>query len=674
MNSCEGYQKEGTEPCLPSINGLADPEAAVYAAAAESLKPPPPADFIEWARENVFFDEDNPFPGPYNPDLFPFFKKVLKCLQPDHPARIVVLKGSAQCGKTVTAEVFVGASLDKDPGGIFYVHPSLDNAATWVRTKWKQFVNGSKALRRLFPREKNSRDSTSTLLHKERADGRGFLKVAGANSAASLAMQTYRKQVHDDLGKWDNNEHGDPENQADKRSQAWGDWAKLFKISTPGILGLCRITKQYERSNRQEYHVPCPHCGFRHALEWENFKKSLYVGMDYSEANFTCPSCGGVIEHHHKSGMLDATLSYDAWVKKDPDSKIEGFYIWAAYSRLVTWAYIAEEYFTALGNPEKEQTFITDVVGLAYEQKGEAPPWQDLYDRAKGSIYHEGLIPHGAVLLTMGMDVQGDRIEWLLKGWGSGLRRWTIQHGVIEGHITDKSTWVSLDSLLKRKWKNCFGREFQVDMVAIDANYERNDVKDWAKRHPESRVITVKGAREYTAPPLILVKDDRKNDGRVAARQKRHWIVGVSGLKASLYKQLEKTDPLERGYCGFPHDLDEEYFKQLTSEKRISETDRSGHTVMRWVKLPQVRNEILDMEVYAEAAARRLGWHNASAEEWERLYAARESAPPDRQLDLLDPNVIPKAGAGPKADSVVQPDSKKPPPAAPGRKVRNRGI
>lgn len=586
----------------------------------------------------MVFNADNRFPGPYNPDLFPYFVFVLKTLQSDHPARVVVLMGSAQVGKTITAEVFVGANLDLDPGDFFYVLPTLDLAATWVRQKWKRFVLGSTSLSRAFPWESRSRDATNTLFHKERADGRGALKITGANSPAGLAMQTYRRQVHDDLGKWDNNDHGDPEEQADKRSQSWGDWAKIFKISTPGLKGSCRITKNYEESNQRVYQLPCPHCFHWHHLEWENFKKSLYKEMDYADAHFYCPECGGVIEEHHKEWMLGEAIKRgdDAWHALNPKSDKEGFFIWCAYSYLVSWAYIASEYFRTLGDPEKEQTFTNDTLGLPYEQKGEAPPWEEIKKRAESSHYHAGQVPAGYPMITIGIDVQGDRIEWLVKAWASEKRRATVAHGVINGHIADPRSRQELEFLLKRKWKNAQGREYEADMVAIDANYETNDVKDWAKKH--SKVITVKGSNNYTAPPMVLVREERNNKGKVKKQQTKHWMVGVSGLKGSLYKNLEKTDPFERGYCAFPKDLEEEYYKQLCSEKRVLRTDkRTQRSDYSWIKLPGVRNEVLDIELYAEAAARRVGWHNMSDQTWESLLEERESPLRHVQMDLLEP-------------------------------------
>jgi phage terminase large subunit GpA-like protein len=646
MILCEEFRAPETSIPL-SIEGLADPEASLFEGFGHGLKPPPPIDFVAWAEANIRFGNDSPRPGPYQQDKFPYFRKILECLQPDHPARIVVLRGSAQLGKTIVANVFVGGSMDLDPGPMLYVHPTIENADKWVQEKWKPFVLQSTALSRIFPWEARTRHAANKARVKERIDGRGTLRVSGANSASSLAQASYPRQVQDDLSKWENNEHGDPESQADKRSQAF-EYAKILKISTPGIVGKCRISYDYELSNKQKYHLPCPHCEHKHPLEWENFKQSLdeleewskvnpKEAIPYSQAHFSCPSCGGVIEHHHKEAMLDAALHYDAWVAERPSSDIQGFDIWSAYSRLISWERIAREYFLAKGDPEKEQNFINDTVGLPWEQKGEAPPWQELHKRAQGSNYDSGTIPAGAVLLTIGCDVQGDRVEWTLWGWGSGLRRWAIQDGVIEGHISESRVREQLDALLKRKWKNIFGRAHAADMLAIDANYETNDVKDWAKKHPESRVITIKGAKEYTAPPMALVREERNAKGKVKRRQYRHWLVGVSGMKGFLYKNLEKTDPLERGYCGFPRDLDEEFFRQLCSERRMTDTDKSGYTVMWWEKLPQVRNEVLDKGIYAEAAARRLTWHAMGDEAWERLRAERECPAPDQQLELLDP-------------------------------------
>lgn len=649
MNLNEKSENQEAKPQPPLIEGLADAEHAVFGGYATGLRPPPPIDYTAWAEQNIVFGADSPLPGKYDSRYFPFFREPLACLQPDHGCREVVILKSAQIGGTVIAQVFVGASIDQDPSPILYVHPTIDNGLRWIRTKWNPFVRQSDSLRALFSFEK-TKDTSNTVFFKERRDQRGHLLVSGANSAASLSMVSFPRQVQDDLAKWENNDSGDPEGQADSRSQAY-EWAKILKISTPHLEGACRITKAWKRSDQRKYHVPCPHCGHEHPLEWENFKKSLEDGMDPLKAHFTCPECGGIIEHHHKEEMV----KNGRWVAADPSSRVPGFYIWSAYSPVFSWSRIAEEWFKAKDTPELEHRFMNDVVGLAYEQKGEAPPWKDIKARAGG--YERGIIPAGALLLTIGVDCQGDRVEWLLKGFGPEHRRYTIEHGVIDGHISEERAQKALNALLSRKWRNVAGRYLVADMMAIDANYDTEIVMEWAKTKPESQVMAIRGARGEHVPILTPVKRERRLNGKIVPNQKRFWNIGVSALKSALYKHLEKTDPINRGFCAFPDGLDDDYFIQLCSEKRVIRQLKGGYVQITWEKIPGTRNEILDMEIYAEAAARRRGWATMSEENWENLRAERETPPPDRQLDMLEQNMIPQNA---------------PKPA--GRKVRSKGI
>ncbi|MBI1366869.1 MAG: terminase [Alphaproteobacteria bacterium] len=646
------------------IAGLADAQSCIRKAFSIGLKPPPPIDFTRWAQENISFGKESQFEGPYNPDFFPFFREVLECLQPDHPAREVVLKKSAQLGGTIAAQVFLGASLDLDPGPFLYVHPTIDNGKRWARTKWKPFVKQSAALRRIMPGD-NSRNKANTILFKERVDERGHILISGANSPSSLSMISYPKHVHDDLSKWEGDDKaGDPESLADSRAEGFR-YAKIFKVSTPLVKGICRISKRYEESDQRVFLVPCPHCGFDHELTWENFQQSIRPDdedWDVSKVHFTCPDCGGVIEHHHKTDMV----ARGYWKAQNPKAEIPGFFIWSAYSPLTDWARIARKWLKAKGDPKSEQVFFNDSLGLAYELKGDAPPWESLRDRAIGS-YARGTIPPGGIIVTCGVDCQGDRVEYHVKAFGPNLQRFTIDYGVFDGHISEQRTRDSLDGLLKRSWINAYGQRIAIDMLAIDANYDTDQVLDWARRHPESRVIAIRGARGEFAPPLVAVKYDRRKGVKVKRRQKRFFNVGVSAMKASLYRQLEKTDVTDRGFCGYPDGLDDEFFKQLCSEKRVQKKQRNGYIVVEWQKLPDTRNEVLDTEIYAEAAAYRLGYKEFSTDRWAELAADRDREPAAVQPDLLDPNMAKSKPAAPltpveMADTGTDDD---PPPPAP---------
>ena len=195
-------------------------------------------------------------------------------------------------------------------------------------------------------------------------------------------------------------------------------------------------------------------------------------------------------------------------------------------------------------------------------------------------------------------------------------------------------------------------------MLAIDGNAWTEDVMGWARRHSWNRVIVTRGAKSENAPPLIPVQSERKPDGKPRKMQKRFWNLGVSGLKSTLYTALPKADPLERGYCGYPKGLEDDFFQQLCAERREAKRGRDGFVAYRWVKEATQRNEVLDTELIAEGAAIRLQWRamtdEAAAEMEGQLIARGQAAREGAQLDLLDPAtpVLAAAANAVRADAV----------------------
>lgn len=600
-------------------------------AMAQALEPPPPIDFLAWAQGNVVFSKrESRFAGPYNRDRFPYFDEILRALSPEDPCRIVTLMGSAQIGKTVVGNIFVCAGVEADPRDVLVTHPTEDNASRWSKLKLAPMLRGTPVLRRLFPEK--SRDGGNSVLFKERVDGLAAILISGANSPASLSQVTMHRQVQDDLSKWEMNAAGDPEAQADSRSRS-DEFAKILKMSTPLVLPGCRITKSYEQGSQEYPYVPCPHCQHMQVLEWENMLANL--DPDHPElAHFTCVSCGVEIREHHRAEML-AGLE---WRAKNPKAKSyhRSFWIWSAYSYLQTWELIAREWFAAKGDPAAEKTFLNDTTGQAYKAQGEARPWEELRDRAAASDYLRGNIPAGALLIFLGIDCQGDRVEWQLVGFGKDYRRWVIDYGIIANHISDPDCRRNLDLLLAKKWKNVAGREIGIDLAAIDGNAYTEDVWAWARKHPSSKLIMVRGRREDHAPRLARVKRERnEKTGVLLKYSKRFYNLGVSVLKMALYRDLGKDDPLTNGFIAFPKGLDDEYFQELTAERRVAKK-RNGFTVYQWEKPDRQDNEALDTMVQATGAAIKFGVYGLSDVGWNRIEAERETPLQPEQGDLED--------------------------------------
>ncbi len=612
---------------------LANTARLAQEAIAAAFKPPPPIDFLAWARANIVFSkrESPTEAGRYNPDRFAYWNEVLHALSPADPCRIVTLAKSAQLGGTVLANIFTGGSMSMDTGDLMYVHPTDNNAERWSKMKLTPMLRGTPSLRALFPEK--SREGGNSVLYKERFDGQGAILISGANSPASLSQVTVGRQVQDDLSKWEINPAGDPEKQADSRSRAI-TFAKIFKISTPLVMPGCRITKSFEAGSQERLFVPCPHCDAMQSLEWENMLANLDEEKP-EQAFFSCVECGGIIEEHHRDAMLRSDRI--EWRAANPKMRRlhRSFYIWSAYSRLQSWSQIAFEWFGAKGDPEAERVFLNDTVGQAFRATTEAPPWEGLRDRGEASHYPRGTLPRGALLVTLGIDCQGDRVEWQVVAFGRLNRRFIIDYGVIPGHISEPATRDLLDAQIASTYPNCSGRQVGIDLTAIDGNAWTEDVWGWASRHPSSKVIMVRGGNRDASPVLEQVRKERNAAGKPLKYSKRFYNFGASVLKMALYRNLTKRDPEEPGYISFARGLGDEYYRQLTAERRIGKK-RFGVETFRWVPEPGQRNEGLDTHLQAETAANRLGLRSMPDRRWD-FYELREAPLDDEDKAVAAP-------------------------------------
>ncbi len=652
--------------------GFLSPAAGIVAAAiAEAYDPPAPPDITRWCEENIVFDARSPMPGPFDITRFAFLREIHEVLSPEHPAREVTIRGSAQWGKTVSIiQPTLGAWHEYGPLDSLIVHPTGSAASEWVNNKWMPMRRQAAGLIKVFGSGRGeNRDNT---FNQETLTRNGSLKVASAGSPSDLTGTSRRLAIMDDLSKYEPSEKGDPEQLTESRASGFED-AKILRVSTSMIKGTCRITTAYERSDQRLYHVPCPHCGFEQPLTWENFRASIDP-EDLHAAHFTCEKCSDSISHAFKERVVAA----GRWIAQNPRGDHPGFHLWRAYAPQRDWASIAVEYAQIMGwtridgnirsegAPEpgakskgkasapatekpisaaKEQVFWNDVLGLPYELATDAPDWEVLRDRTEkaeeGERLDLGVLPSTGFLFCAGVDCQDDRMEVQFVAFGVQRRRWVIDYKVIPHHISTFEGRAALNAILKQEWQTELGLRVPLDALAIDGNAYTDDVWSWAKTHPWSRVIIVRGGNTETGPLMALQKLDRRRDGKVKKRQKRAFTLNVSSLKGTFYNHLRNDDPEKRGYVQFALGLGDEYYRMVTAEHRVVKRNKAGVLTSSWHLVePSRRNEALDNMNYAEAAAMRRGWTSMTDDQWDALEAERGAAQPDRQPDLFDTSLM----------------------------------
>ena len=204
------------------------------------------------------------------------------------------------------------------------------------------------------------------------------------------------------------------------------------------------------------------------------------------------------------------------------------------------------------------------------------------------------------LFLTAGVDVQDDRFEVEVVGWGEGAECWGIRYQKIFGDMLSDQVWQDLDDFLLRSWRKADGTEYTLLATCIDSGgHHTDEVYRFAKDRLNRRIFAIKGMGGAGVP---YIRNPSKNN-RVKTNL---FIIGVDAGKTSIYQRLEVKTP-GPNYCHFPSNpeagYDENYFKGLTAEKKVVRFVK-GHLKEYWeIKDKEhKRNEPLDLRNYALAA------------------------------------------------------------------------
>lgn len=662
-----------------TVAGLASAAAVLFGALAAAAAPLPDVTVAEWAdaHRKIAPESGSPHPGDWRTDRLPYLREIMNCMHPDHPARRVSVRGSAQVGKSSVGENWIGYVVDQAPGTMLVVLPSIDEATKYNRVKLQPMIDASPKIRHKVRRE-NARDEKASTTSFKRFPG-GFLQVVTASSSKGLQMVSIRYLLLEEVSEYpeDTDGRGSPIDQARRGLKTFGDRAKELAVSTPGILGLCRISTMFEDGDRRYLYVPCPQCGDYQVLDYDRFQGP---GEDNPRLAYVCASCGYPIDETEKEDMVRAYKWIPTRVEDDADpvppvipageiagyecGECEGrcrdwqpsFHVWAAYSLFEQWTDIWQRGQDATGTPLKAKTFCQQDLGKPYEPTSDAPDWEKLLAARK--TWSRGVVPWPACVLTGFIDVQGDRLVWGLWSWGPGVQGWLVDHGIVAHAPDQPEAWAGVDEILTRSWQTFAGQPIKPDAWGIDTGGNHTaSVYDYAAARAD-HIFACKGSSDRGAPPLGSAKMRKIKDeyDRVIARVPL-YLVGNFQLKSDIYLGFRHlvdgpngAGEYKAGTLHLPDWIDEDYARELTAEVLINpQAEAKGKARLaammkpgdrrEWRKKAHQANEALDIVVGARALAWFKQIDKLTAEQWARLAAERGQAETD-EPDLFAANPI----------------------------------
>jgi len=603
--------------------------------------------------------------------------------------REVVIQKSARVGYTKIALAAVG----------YFAHHRRRNQALWqpvdedvdefVKTELDPMLRDVPAMREVFP-EYLRRDKRNTLRQKMFLGS--VLHLRGGKAAKNYRRISIDVAYIDELDAFDTDveSEGSPVTLAAKRIEG-ATFPKLVLGSTPKHKHDSLIEARRLLAEREfRYQVPCMHCGELHPLTWggpdrpHGFK---WDGTDPDTVRHLCPHCGVL----QTQGEYLTTWALGRWVDagavwidghgnfRAPDGaqiappKSVAFHVWTAYSPMTSWSQIVREWLAAQekkrrGDKSELKAFVNTTLGETWEEEGESADLHAL--KARAEDYPLRTCPQGVLICTAAVDVQDNRFEIEVVGWGRGEESWTVDYTVLEANPGDERDWGKLDAYLLSTFEHASGQKLPIEATCVDSGgHFTHQVYNFCRLRTGRRVFAVKGDSQPGKP--IKGKSswvDVNYRGAVIKKGARLWLVGTDTAKDTIFARMKirETGP---GCMHYSRQLPDAYFEQLTSEARVPQKTARGDA-FRWVKRG-LRNEALDCRVYNVFASNMLDLHRFTDAMWTRL--EQRVAP-----DLFGNKPQPDGQADPSGDAAEAATSSaaaEPLSAVqPARRLRGKGF
>ena len=373
------------------------------------------------------------------------------------------------------------------------------------------------------------------------------------------------------------------------------------------------IEPLFKEGDQRRYFVPCKHCGQLQYLRWQQLKfdydEDYRLDCDVdregritrSSVRYECGRCGGDWVNADKDFFLpDKPMGGKARWKPTHQSRqprMRSYHLNALYSPIgfVSWDELVLKWLRikADGTPRTElQGFVNLYLAETFEDQGIRPSLETLV--ASERDYNAGELPSGArpLFVTLGADVQENRIEFEIVAWGADKESWSISYDVVHGDTMDLNSecWTALRAMIGKRHAG-----MPITLAAIDSGYQTETVYQFCDGfdrgvHPVMGDDALARGRKY-------INVAQLDEGRRAAR----IHINTDLMKQEIYRYLkmgEREDDGRHlsGQCHFPVQYERKYYQQLTAESRVL-MESGGKSRYMWTAGAR-RNEALDCRVY----------------------------------------------------------------------------
>lgn len=537
-----------------------------------------------------------------------------------------------QIAKTTICENILGYVIHQKPAPILLAFPKLDMAKSFSKERLAPMVRATPVLKDILGDV--TKDKSEQSLDYKAFPG-GFVALVSAGTASDLAMRPIKITIADEVDKMDDlKSEGDPLLLLEERTSTFTNGLHV-RCCSPTIEGTSRIDNSYKESDQRRPFVQCPHCD--HWQSWDFWKHVQWHksddGKEHSPqtASLVCESCSERITEDQRRKIIttegairwqqcraftccgveqDPTVTRN-WEWSDADQcgyatcsecgnravshKHAGFTASKLFSPNATVVGLAETWIKSKDDLSQRQVFYNTALGEAFSAHAGKQIARHMLDERLEKFGDK--LPIGILRITIGVDVQQDRIEALAVGWGHPEECWIIQHRILNGDPAQRDVWDQLDRFILGRWPSEWGVALGATATCVDTGHHTEAAYNFCKARAHYPVWGIKGSSwSRRGDPVWPVSKPQK------FRQTgfKPVILAVDSAKDHMRAMLA-VDTVGPGFVHIGEENTRAFLDQLTAEQCVFEK-KGGRTIRKWV-LPRGRaNEAWDMLNYAYAA------------------------------------------------------------------------
>ena len=139
-------------------------------------------------------------------------------------------------------------------------------------------------------------------------------------------------------------------------------------------------------------------------------------------------------------------------------------------------------------SPKQMQTFTNTVLAETFQQAGMMKTEAHELLARREPYRADQILPLGIVLITAGADLQADRIEMEIVGWGRDEKSWSLAYVVLPGDPAQRELWDMLDQALSLTFEHPCGRELKIAAACVDSGFHQPTVQQFCNERAHRRV------------------------------------------------------------------------------------------------------------------------------------------------------------------------------------------